>query len=146
MAKFIYKMQNILEIKYKLEEQVKAEFAKANEAYDLEVKKLESYVSRKYRYEEDLRELYKASLKVVEIRNTIDAIDKMKELIKLQIIEVNKAAEVVEQVRQKLNQAMLERKTQEKLKEKAFEEFLLDVKAEEDKEIDELVRFKYGNR
>lgn len=146
MAKFIYKMQNVLEIKYKLEEQVKAEFAKANEIYDMEVKKLEMYVSKKHAYEEHLRELYKESLNIAEIRNTIDGIDKMKELIKQQIVEVNKASEVVEQVRQKLNVAMLERKTQEKLKEKAFEEFLQDVKAEEDKEVDELVSFKYGNK
>ena len=49
----------------------------------------------------------------------------MKEIIKQQIEEVNKAAKVVEEVRQKLNEAMLERKTQETLREKAFEEFLL---------------------
>ena len=46
MAKFIYKMQNILDVKYKVEEQIKVEFAQANEAYNLEVKKLEDFVSR----------------------------------------------------------------------------------------------------
>ena len=146
MAKFIYKMQNILEVKLKIEEQVKAEFAKANEAYAMEVKKLESFVSRKYGYEEHLRELYKESLKINEIRSTIDAIDKMKDLIEQQILEVNKAAGVVEEVREKLNNAMLERKTQEKLREKAFDEFLLEVKAAEDKKVDELVSFRYGNK
>lgn len=145
MAKFIYKMQNILDVKYKVEEQVKVEFAQANEAYNLEVKKLEDFVSRKYAYEEKLRNLYNESLKINEIKNTINAIDKMKEIIQQQIVEVNKAAKHVEEVRQKLNEAMLERKTQETLREKAFEEFLLEIKAEEDKETDELVSFRYGN-
>lgn len=145
MAKFIYKMQNVLDIKYKMEEQIKVEFARANEAYNLEVRKLQDFVSRKYGYEEKLRNLYKENLKIAEIKSTIDAIDKMKEIIKQQIEEVNKAAKVVEEVRKKLNEAMLERKTQETLREKAFEEFLLEIKAQEDKETDELVSFKYGN-
>lgn len=145
MAKFIYKMQNILDVKYKVEEQIKVEFAQANEAYNLEVKKLEDFVSRKYGYEEKLRNLYNENLNISEIRNTINAIDKMKEIIQQQIIEVNKASKHVEEVRQKLNEAILERKTQETLREKAFEEFLLELKAQEDKETDELVSFRYGN-
>ena len=145
MAKFNYKMQNILDVKYKVEEQIKVEFAQANEAYNLEVKKLEDFVSRKYGYEEKLRNLYNENLNISEIRNTINAIDKMKEIIQQQIIEVNKASKHVEEVRQKLNEAMLERKTQETLREKAFEEFLLELKAQEDKETDELVSFRYGN-
>ena len=145
MAKFIYKMQNILDVKYKVEEQIKVEFAQANEAYNLEVKKLEDFVSRKYGYEEKLRNLYNENLNISEIRNTINAIDKMKEKIQQQIIEVNKASKHVEEVRQKLNEAILERKTQETLREKAFEEFLLELKAQEDKETDELVSFRYGN-
>ena len=65
MAKFIYKMQNVLDIKYKMEEQIKVEFARANEAYNLEVRKLQDFVSRKYGYEEKLRNLYKENLKIL---------------------------------------------------------------------------------
>ena len=143
MAKFAYRMQNILNIKYKVEEQVKAEFAEANYKYNLEVEKLNAYVSKKYKLEQDLRELYNSKLDIYKIRNTISAIDKTQELINLQIIEVNKANEVVEQVRAKLTEAMIERKTHETLKEKAFEEFLEELKKEDDKIIDELVAFKY---
>ena len=38
---------------------------------------------------------------------------------------------------------MQERKIHEKLKEKAFEEFLQELAIEERKELDELVSFKY---
>ena len=144
MAKFMYRMQNILNIKYKMEEQVKAEFADANYRYNLEVEKLNSYVSKKYNLEEELKELYNSKLDLKKIRLTIAAIDKMKELIELQIIEVNKAYEVVEQVRAKLAEAMIERETHETLKEKAFEEFVKDINYQEMKEIDEVVSFNYS--
>ena len=144
MARFSYKMQNILNIKYKVEEQVRAEFAQANYKYTLEVEKLNMYVSKKYSLEEELRELYNSKLDLQRIRLTIAAIDKMKDLIAAQIIEVNKANEVVEQVRVKLSEAMVERKTHEKLKEKEFEKFLEELKKEDDKIIDELISYRYG--
>lgn len=144
MAKFFYKMQNILNIKYKMEEQVKAELAEANYRHAMEIEKLNSYVSRKFKLEEELRELYNSKLNIQQIKLTISAIDKMKDMIAAQIIEVNKASEVVEQVRARLEQAMVERKTHEKLKERAFEVFLEELKKEDDKEIDELNSYRYG--
>ena len=39
---------------------------------------------------------------------------------------------------------MKDRKTHEKLRENAFDEFLMELSAEEKKEIDELVSYKYG--
>ena len=40
---------------------------------------------------------------------------------------------------------MKERKTYEKLKEKAFEAFKQEVNAAEQKEVDELVSFRFGH-
>ena len=39
---------------------------------------------------------------------------------------------------------MKDRKTHEKLREKAFENFLIELSAQEKKEIDELVSYRYG--
>ena len=47
MAKFIYRMQNILNIKYKLEDQAKNEFMIANRALQEEEEKKQQRVSRK---------------------------------------------------------------------------------------------------
>jgi flagellar FliJ protein len=46
--------------------------------------------------------------------------------------------------RQKLNQVMIERKTHEKLKEKAFEEYKKQLDDYEKKEIDELISYSYN--
>ena len=40
---------------------------------------------------------------------------------------------------------MIERKTYEKLKENAFEDFKKEIEVAEQKEIDELVSFKFNN-
>ena len=47
MAKFIYRMQSILDIKQKLEEQAKNEFAKARLQLTLEEDKLQKLKERK---------------------------------------------------------------------------------------------------
>lgn len=41
---------------------------------------------------------------------------------------------------------MIERKTHEKLKENAFEEFKEELKGQEKKEVDELVSFKFKKK
>ena len=46
----------------------------------------------------------------------------------------------------RLNAVMVERKSHEKLREKAFEQFKLELAAEEAKEIDQLVSFTYHDR
>lgn len=43
-----------------------------------------------------------------------------------------------------MQNAMVERKTYDKLKEKAFEEFKIELNAQEKKEVDELVSYRFG--
>ncbi|MGN0155958.1 MAG: flagellar FliJ family protein [Lachnospiraceae bacterium] len=54
------------------------------------------------------------------------------------------ARKVQELAREKLQNAMQERKTQEKLYENAFEDFKKEVNAKESKEVDELTSYTYG--
>ena len=48
--------------------------------------------------------------------------------------------------RKLLSDVMIERKTHEKLKEKAFEDFQKELKATEAKEIDELVSYRFNKK
>lgn len=143
MAKFIYKMESILSVKYKLEDQAKNVFAQANMVLNQEEEKLSELYVRKENYERQLSGQVTGNLKIMEIRRIEEAVEVMKYYIKMQIIAVNTAKQQVEKARVKLNHAMQERKIQEKLKEKAFEEFKRELEREERKEIDELVSFKY---
>ena len=51
MAKFIYRMQNILDIKLKMEDQAKASFAEANKELLIQEEKLEGLIRRREEYE-----------------------------------------------------------------------------------------------
>ncbi len=146
MARFRYRMQGILEVKMKLENQAKQEFATAKVALDTELEKLEALKNRKTEYEEEAKRLLQGTLKLQEISDNKAAILKMDEYIELQKLEVKKAEAALEHARKKLQDVMQDRKMHEKLKEKAFDEFLEEEKKQEGKEVDELTSYTYGQR
>ena len=146
MSKFIYRMQNILNIKYKLEDQAKTEFMLANQVLREEEEKLQILKKRKQGYEDAVRQLLRNQLQVDRIKENQEATRRMEEFIRAQIVKVEEAARQVEIKAAKLTELMQERKAQEKLKEKAFEVFLQEENAKESKEIDELVSFTYGRK
>lgn len=146
MAKFKYRMQNILDIKIKLESQAKIAYGVANQKLREEQKKLQSLLVRRAGYEKILKQLMTGIIDVNKISHARADVNTMKTLIRRQMIEVHKAEIEVEEARKKLNEVMKERKTHEILKEKAFEEFKQEMKAEESKEIDQLVSFTYNSR
>lgn len=146
MAKFIYRMQSVLAIKEKMEEQAKNEFAGAGMHLDEEEEKLNILINRKEGYEEQGRQLQKSSLNVLDILYNRDAISRMKEFIEIQEKAVIAARTQLENARIKLQSAMQESKIQAKLKEKAFEEFMKEENARESKEVDELTSYTYGQK
>ena len=146
MAKFIYRMQNILNIKYKLEEQAKQEYADAQYAYQQEVDKLEAIKVRRLNYLEEMRGFAEGSVNVLELDRCNDAIFVLDGMIQEQKNKVFYAQVAVDRAREKLNETMQERKTHEKLKEHQFENFLQELSSEEMKEIDQLVSYKYNSK
>lgn len=145
MAKFKYSMQNILDIKIKLENQAKNEFAEANAKYQLEQDKLQELVIKRLRYEEILKNSLSGDLDIRNINNCKNDIGSIKSIIRTQLANVKKAEDELEQKRMSLNELMKDRKTHEKLKEKTFEEFQKEEKDSESKEIDELVSYNYNS-
>ena len=143
MAKFRYRMQNILDIKEKMENQAKTAYGMANAKLAAEQQKLQDILIRRAGYESKARELVSGSINVLEIRECRKAIDVLKSKQRSQMMNVHAAERDVELARKQLNEAMVERKTHEKLKEKAFEEFKQELLHEESKEIDELVSYTY---
>ena len=79
MARFQYKMQNILNIKYKLETQAKTAFSMAAAKLAQEEDAMRLLVSRREAYEEEARRLVSERLEVLAIRRNQMAIEVMKE-------------------------------------------------------------------
>ena len=146
MAKFVYRMQSILNIKEKIQEQARMEFAAARMRLDEEEEKLRLLIERKEGYQEQGRTLRKDGLKVLKIMENRDAVGIMDEFIADQRYQVSLAERALEDARLRLQLAMQESKTQQKLREKAFEEFLHEENVKEAKEIDELVSYTHGHR
>ena len=143
MAKFIFKLESILSIKTKLEDQAKAEYGIETMKLREEEHKLTLLENRKSGFEQQLFEAVSDRLVILSIKRLEDSVENLKYNIKLQIIVIRKQEERVAQARAKLDNAMKERKTYEKLKEKAFEQFKMEIEAQERKEIDELVSFRF---
>ncbi|MFR2011469.1 MAG: flagellar export protein FliJ [Christensenellales bacterium] len=143
MAKFIFKMESILSVKEKLEEQAKAEYSIEIMKLRQEEEKLDELEKRKNAYQTRLYEAVMDTLNISEIKILEDSVENIKYNIKLQLIVIANQQKNVDRAREKLDNAMKERKTYEKLKEKAFEEFKEQINAEEQKEINELVSFRF---
>lgn len=145
MTKFVYKMESILGIKYKIEEQAKTSYATAHIKLTREEDELKTLIQKLVMYQEELRNLMQSKLKLIDIQQGQEAIEISKLYIKQQQVVVKKAEQQLETARIRLHAAMLERKTHERLKDKSFEAYILEYEAEQRKEIDELVSFKYNN-
>ncbi|MBE5823600.1 MAG: flagellar export protein FliJ [Butyrivibrio sp.] len=147
MARFVYRMQSVLNIKQQTENQTKMEFALAQNELNQQLDILDEYVQRKERYIKEAEELRNAtSLKLQDILDNQYATAQMDVMIKQQSLVVKQYEERVEKVRVKLTRNVQERKMQESLRERAFAEFLEEQKQEEAKENDQRSSFTYAQR
>lgn len=145
MAKFKFSLENLLQIKYKLEDQAKAEYGLEMAKLQQEEAKLKQLQERKDTLQAQLTEAVVSVLDLLRIRRLEDGVENIKYNMNLQRVVIAKQKDRTDRARAKLDEAMKERKTYEKLKEKAFEVFKQEVNAAEQKEVDELVSFRFGN-
>ena len=146
MARFSYRMQNILNIKLRQEEQQKTAFGLAQKRLNDEEEKLAELQARRESYVDEGREMRKRAISVYDLNSNKDAVDVMDEIIAGQRIAVMRAQKNLELERQRLTEAMQERKMHERLREKAYERFLEEERKEEAKINDERSSYVYGQR
>ena len=139
-------MQSVLNLKMRLEEQQRNAFAAAKKRLDEETDKLYALYARKEGYEQQGREMREEALHIQDIIDNDNAIARMKEYIEAQIKVIADCEKVVEAERQKMVEMMQERKTYERLREKAFEQFIEDEKHEEGVINDEHNSYVYGTK
>lgn len=146
MAKFVYRMQSILNIKEKMEDQAKQAFAAARGQLTVEEERLQRLIQRRIQYLAEGAMLRQQVLDPLKLQENKAALEYIKEAIIEQRIRVKKAEEALERARVVLQEYRIDRKTHEQLKEAAFEEFKREIAKEESKEVDELVSYVYGQR
>jgi flagellar FliJ protein len=147
MAKFVYRMQSVLNIKLQTENQTKMEFAVAQAELNNQLDLLQEYITRKENYLKEAEELRnEEKLKLQDILDNQYATAQMDVMIKQQNMVVKQYEDRVEKVRVKLARNIQEGKMQETLRDRAFAEFVEEQKQEEYKENDQRTSFTYGQR
>lgn len=146
MSRFRFSMENILTIKEKLEEQAKNEYAQANARLLREQDQLNILDRRCEGARQDLRKKLQETLSMKEIRRKEEAVEVLKFYVMQQQLVVLRCEKEVEVAREKLSEAMKERKIFEKLREKAYEKFVQEESKKEQREVDELMSYKHGVR
>jgi len=144
MKKFRYSMQSLLVIKQKLENQAKAAYGAAKLRLNEEEAILLSMEKQREDYVEEKRQVMATRLDVPKLNRLQAAVEAMDDRIARQKQNVKKAELAVHAAEERLVESMTERKTQERLRENAFEEYRQEMNAEEQKEIDERTSFRYG--
>lgn len=145
MAKFAYRMQNILNLHQKLESEAKIELTIANNILRSEEEKLQLIYEQLDSYVEIIRDYSTKKLDVLELKRCNDAIALKKMEAGEQKETIKKAQKNVDKAMVKLQGIMRDRKTQETLKEKAFDEFVREQNDAELKEVDQIVSYQYNN-
>ena len=144
MAKFNYRLQNILNLMVNFEEQAKQNFAERRRILSDEEERLENLTTKQERLEKYARELRTGDIdikKIIENKYEQKYVD---DEIKKQKVKVNVARKNLEAARVKMEDAVKERKIHEKLREKAFEDFMVEEAAKETMDIDGLTSYFYG--
>ena len=149
MAKFVYRMQNILNIKQKLETQAKMTYSLANQKYLEQQKILQEYMVRRVGYEQHWKKLMQGNLNLQEVEHARADVNAMKTIVRRQMVEVHKESSGTKETTEKdstTSADTAENKNQiiEIADEKAFEEFKQELAEAETKEIDELVSYTYN--
>lgn len=143
--KFRFKLQSVLELKIKMEDDEKKKLADLIALQAREEQVLQSlHYQREQRIQEFKEKQGAGGINVMELQMYAYIIDKLKNDIINQQLRLKEIAIKVEEQRQNLIKATQEKKIYEKLKEKQQEAWTAEEEFEEKKLIDELSTIKFA--
>jgi flagellar FliJ protein len=143
MAKFSFEFQSVLNLKKQIETQEQMILGKLMNQLQWEEQTLEQLVKEEQKFINDFYKQNGQSVKakaLIELNHTIKFYNNRK---KEQQLVVGKAKEAVIEQRSILTKSVIERKSYEKLREKAVERYQETVKSEENRLVDGIVSYQY---
>lgn len=146
MKPFVFKLQTALNLKIKEEDRVKEELRRLTNRCQEEFDVLAALEERLGQLEDRLRRRQEARVDVAEIQRCLDYLPVMKDRILRQKEVIRRIKEEIEKTRQELVEIMRERKVLEKLRERHFAQYLVEVNREEQKIIDEMATNGYNRK
>lgn len=141
MEKFNFRLERVLEYRVKIEDINKTEYGKAKKDLYDETSVFEEILSHKDNVNLE-RDSIISTTTIKDLKNYNLYLKNIKEKLENQKEVVEKAQNKVENVRNILLISSIERKTLENLKDRDFNNYLYDVKKEEEKNVDQIVSYK----
>ena len=142
---FRFKLQRVLDLKLKQEDEKKNQIATLMQAIKTKEDELEALSSEKKQKEFSLNDNRKRGISILEIRNINQYLLFLDKKINTLRFEISSLESNLNQKRLEYLELQKERKTFEKLKEKDYEKYLYNEKKEEEKMIDQIVTFNKNN-
>lgn len=146
MKGFKFRLQSLLNVKEKFEQQAKIAFGQETVKLRQEEEKLNNLFLNKEEVLQKQRECFTGKIDIFSFNEYNNYSSKLDQMIVEQKQNVVIQQENTEKAKQKLADIMKERKALEKLKEKEVEQFKREMQLAEDKQVDELVTYKFGKR
>lgn len=143
MAGFKFKLQPILDIRRQLEDVRKFEMAKAISICEEEKERLSGFKNTENKYLTEISEEVSGGMNLLKIKECNYYLVHMRKVIDKQEQAVVKAQQNVEESRDRLKTALIEKKTMENLKERHAKEYLKEQIKFEQKITDEITSYKY---
>lgn len=146
LAKFKFRMEQMLNIKRQMEESIKNDLANAIRTIEMEKDKLNTLNTQKKDSIEQFRGSISQGISVQKMKEYNAFIDSLEMRINSQKKAVIEAEAVADKIRERLVEVVKEKKILEKLKEKQFEEWRLDQQKKEELILGEIASHKYIER
>ena len=141
---FRFKLQSVLDIKQKIEDEEKEKLAKLIQEKIKEEKVLENLINSEAQARQELKDKQReGKLDIDELRRYDSHLKRLANAIISQNLRLKELAIRIESQRQELLKATQQKKIYEKLKEKHQEAFIKEMDDEERKFIDELATSRY---
>ncbi|MCX8130322.1 MAG: flagellar export protein FliJ [Clostridia bacterium] len=144
MAKFVFKLQALLNVKIQMEDNLKNELGKAVQKLEREKERLRNIENERDEYINKVCGESSKGIMVGKLKEYGSYISFLKEKAELQKENINYAQNVVDRYREQLIKVVQEKEMLEKLREKKHKEYLNEQLREEQKINDEITSYKYN--
>jgi flagellar FliJ protein len=141
MARFVFRLDNYLGVKEKLEEQKKNEYSQALRRLEDERQRKAKLVAELDEHVAGFKKSLESRIDPVYIKRCNNRIEFLKVRIAEQTRRVEKAEKQAEAKRLELVEAMKQRKMLEKVKENSYEEFQIGERRAEQRAADEIISY-----
>lgn len=146
MKKFKFKLDAVLKLRQRLEDDLKKQLADLKHNMAFEIALLKKFSNEKTTCQKELKQLRVSNLDLRKISFYENYLESLSQKIEIQIVRVAECREAVEAKRLELLVAAKDKKAVEKLHEKKYTEHIVTLRSTEQKLLDEISTIRFNRQ